>query len=89
MVRKARPRLPRLLLIYCEGKTEKAYFDALLDVHRPHSLAENNHRVAKNVSIFGKLCESDRNPSTIRRKSYDSRIKMNEIRRLFTEVLGQ
>lgn len=35
MVRKARPRLPRLLLIYCEGKTEKAYFDALLDVHRP------------------------------------------------------
>lgn len=35
MASKARPRLPRLLLIYCEGKTEKAYFDAPLDIYRP------------------------------------------------------
>lgn len=31
---RAKRRVPRFLLIYCEGKTEKSYFDILLDFYR-------------------------------------------------------
>lgn len=31
---RARRRLPRILLVYCEGKTEKNYFDILFDFYR-------------------------------------------------------
>lgn len=34
MTPKKRRRLPRILLIVCEGKTEKAYFDILSDIFR-------------------------------------------------------
>jgi len=34
MAPKKRRRLPRVLLIVCEGKTEKAYFDILSDIFR-------------------------------------------------------
>lgn len=33
MVR-VRQRVPRILLVYCEGKTEKSYFDIMLDFYR-------------------------------------------------------
>ena len=35
MAPRRRQRLPRILLIVCEGKTEKAYFDILGDIYRP------------------------------------------------------
>lgn len=34
MAAKRRPKVPQALLIYCEGKTEEAYFNILLDIFR-------------------------------------------------------
>ena len=45
MAAKRRPRAPRLLLIYCEGKTEEEYFNILLDFYRLPAYVE--------VAVFG------------------------------------
>ena len=34
MVARVRLKVPRILLAYCEGKTEEAYFNILLDFFR-------------------------------------------------------
>ena len=35
MAARKRLKAPRVLLVYCEGKTEEGYFNILLDFHRP------------------------------------------------------
>lgn len=68
MAPKKRQRVPRILLIVCEGKTEKAYFDILSDIFRPpqfvqvmvygqqgQHLALINNAVAKRVEQCDEL----------------------------------
>lgn len=45
MAPRKRPRAPRILLIFCEGKTEEEYFNILLDFYRPPAYVE--------VAIYG------------------------------------
>lgn len=45
MAARKRPKMPRVLLVYCEGKTEEEYFNILLDFHRPPAFVE--------VAVYG------------------------------------
>lgn len=40
MAARRRPSAPRVLLVYCEGKSEEKYFNILLDFYRPPAYVE-------------------------------------------------
>lgn len=55
-------RVPRALIICCEGKTEKAYFETLLDFYRPpaYVMVEVLGQKGQHEVLVDRTAESER-----------------------------